>query len=151
MMRNQSGYVDPTAAKAIGLVTAETRRAERRPLVYICSPYRGDVDNNIQKAKKYCQFAIDKQVTPIATHLMYPQVLGKTETRKTRELAMSMGRNIIKRCRELWWFGDHQTDGMKDEIEYARHKALIIRHFSENCEEIPLAWKAQEERDYDPD
>ena len=145
MIYNQSGLPDPTAYEAICHVEAERLRENRRPLVYICSPYRGDTNRNIRKARKYCRFAIDKQVTPIATHLMYPQILGKTETRKTRELAMSMGRNIIKRCRELWWFGDHQTDGMKDEIEYARHKALIIRHFTENCEEVPLAWKSQEE------
>ena len=136
MMKTKSGLPDPTADAAIGHITAEKRRAARRPLVYVCSPFRGDVAGNIQKARQYCRFAIDQDVTPIATHLMYPQVLGEQETRETRELALSMGKNIIRRCRELWWFGDQPTAGMKEEIEYANRQALIIRHFTEDCEEV---------------
>lgn len=42
--RNAHGYVDPTACKAL----KQVQRAEfgYRPLVYICSPYAGDIDTN---------------------------------------------------------------------------------------------------------
>ena len=136
MMRTKSGLPDPTADKAIGHVTAELKRAARRPLVYICSPYRGDVDHNVEQAKRYCLFAIDQHMTPLATHLLYPQILGEQETKETRELALNMGRQIIRKCRELWWFGDQPSAGMKAEIDYANRQALIIRHFTENCEEV---------------
>ena len=136
MMRNRSGLPDPTADAAIGHITAEQHRAARRPLVYVCSPFRGDVALNIQKARQYCRFAIDQHMTPIATHLLYPQILGEQETKETRELALHMGRQIIRKCRELWWFGDKPTAGMKEEIDYANRQSLIIRHFTENCEEV---------------
>lgn len=32
---------------------------EFRPLVYICSPYRGDTEKNVEKARKYSRFAIE--------------------------------------------------------------------------------------------
>ncbi len=136
MMRNQSGFPDPTADVAIGQIATEQHRAARRPLVYICSPFRGDMAGNIRKARKYCRFAIDEHMTPIATHLLYPQILGVRETKETRELALNMGRQIIRKCRELWWFGDKPTAGMKSEIEYANRQALVIRHFTEDCEEV---------------
>ena len=89
------------------------------PLVVI----RGNIPENIRKAKEYCRFAIDQHMNPIATHLLYPQILSKQETQETRELALYMGRQIIRKCRELWWFGDEPTDGMKEEIDYANRQA----------------------------
>ena len=102
------------------------------PLVVI----RGNIPENIRKAKEYCRFAIDQHMTLIATHLLYPQILGEEETRETRELALHMGRQIIRKCRELWWFGDKPTTGMKAEIDYANRQALVVRHFTEECREV---------------
>ena len=35
--------------------------------VYICSPCRGDYENNIQRAKEYSRAAVEKGVIPV-TH-----------------------------------------------------------------------------------
>ncbi len=52
---NGSGCKDPTPYQAI-------KNAEKRyyPLVYICSPFSGDVENNIIKAQKYSRYALDE-------------------------------------------------------------------------------------------
>ncbi len=136
MIKNQSGFPDPTADTAIGHVTAERNRNMRRPLVYICSPYRGDIDHNVEMAKKYSRFAIRQRKTPIAPHLLFPQILGQDETPATREVALFMGKQILRKCRELWWFGLTPTEGMKEEIEYADQVGVIIRHFTEKCKEV---------------
>ncbi len=129
MLRNQSGYPDPTAERAMGHIEIERRRDSRRPMVYICAPYRGDPEANIEKAKEYCKYAIDQHMTPIATHLLYPPVLGMTETPEIRKIVMYMGKTIIRHCRELWWFGEEPTEGMKEEIEYADRQGLVVKHF----------------------
>ena len=46
--RNSEGYMDLTAFEA--LKRAERRRFGYRPLVYICSPYSGDVQANVEVA-----------------------------------------------------------------------------------------------------
>ena len=46
-------------------------------LVYICSPYSGDVKTNTEKAKDYCRFAVEKGNVPIAPHLLFPQFMDE--------------------------------------------------------------------------
>lgn len=48
---------------------------ERNKLVYIASPYSGDVERNVAFAKAACRYAMNQGVTPIASHLLYPQML----------------------------------------------------------------------------
>ena len=47
-LRNCEGYKDPTAYEALSALEREERRALRafRPIVYICSPYAGDIEND---------------------------------------------------------------------------------------------------------
>ncbi len=56
--RNAEHYPDPTAYEAIR--NAEPARFPFRPLVYVCSPYAGDVEANVQKAREYCRYAKDQ-------------------------------------------------------------------------------------------
>ena len=48
---------------------------ERNKLVYIASPYSGDVERNVAFAKAACRYAMNQGVTPIASHLLYPQMM----------------------------------------------------------------------------
>ena len=41
-------------------------------LVYIASPYAGDIPNNVERAKEYCKQALEQGVIPVAPHLLYP-------------------------------------------------------------------------------
>ena len=73
---------------------------ERNKLVYIASPYSGDVERNVAFAKAACRYAMNQGVTPIASHLLYPQMLddGVPEERK---LGTDMGLRILKVCEEI--------------------------------------------------
>ena len=51
---NSEGYYDPVVYEALTKVEAEERAARAtaayRPLVYICSPYAGDIEKNTYRA-----------------------------------------------------------------------------------------------------
>lgn len=100
-----------------------------RPVVYICSPFRGDVEKNIENARKYCSFAIKKKAIPFAPHLLYPQFMSE-ET--DRELALFFGIVMLDKCAEVWVFGDKISEGMKVEIERAKSKEKKIRYFPDD-------------------
>ena len=137
LMRNASGYIDPTAYEALQDILQEARakRLGFMPLTYICSPYRGDVEQNLQNARRYCAFALSQGALPVAPHLLFPQFLGAEET---RELALYMGLILLSKCRELWFFGDTVSEGMKREISRARWRGMIVRHFTSDCKEVPV-------------
>mgnify|MGYP000897561106 FL=1 len=53
--KNSESYPDPTCYEAIKNIQAEEQRSLRafRPIVYICSPYSGDVEKNVNAARRY--------------------------------------------------------------------------------------------------
>ena len=140
LMRNASGYVDPTACEALSDILREDRakRLGYMSLTYICSPYKGDVEQNLQNARRYCAFALSQGVLAIAPHLLFPQFLGAEETEETRELALHMGLILLTKCKELWFFGDTISEGMKREISRARWRGMIVRRFTIDCKEVPV-------------
>ena len=145
LMRNASGYIDPTACEALSDVMREdlAKRLGYMPLTYICSPYKGDVEQNVQNARRFCAFALSQGALPIAPHLLFPQFmdggrLPDEESEETRELALHMGLILLSKCRELWFFGDTASEGMKREISRARWRGMIVRHFTSDCKEVPV-------------
>jgi hypothetical protein len=134
-LRNSEGYPDPTAAAAIAIITREEKMRERRPCVFICSPYAGDIKKNTQNAMRYLKFAADRGAIPFAPHLLYPQVLDENDPSQ-RELGLFFGMVWLSKCDELWAFGDHISPGMQAEINKAKRRGMLIRYFSENCEEV---------------
>ena len=136
---NSEGYYDPTAYEALTKISTEERAAKRaanfRPLVYICSPYSGNVEVNTENARKYSRFAVDNNAIPFAPHLLLPQYISE-ETE--RELAMFMNKVFLSKCVELWVFGSNITAGMEYEIEKAEKHNKPIRYFTEEMEEINI-------------
>ena len=126
--RNSEGYSDPVAGEAI-------RRADRfwRPLVYICSPYSGDIEENTRNARRYCRFAVDHGAIPLAPHLLLPQFMSE-ETE--RELALFMGQVFLGLCEQVWVFGTGRSHGMKAEIARAERKQIPVRYFTEELKEV---------------
>ena len=102
-----------------------------RPMVYICSPFSGDVTGNTEKARRYSRYAVNQGAIPIAPHLLFPQFM---EEETERELAMFMDIAILSKCKELWVFGI-PTAGMQKEIDYAKHKQMTIKYFDEDMKE----------------
>ena len=135
---NSEGYYDPTTYEALTNIEKEERALRAfRPIVYICSPYAGDVEVNVENARRYCRFAVDAGYIPIAPHLYFPQFMDDANPRE-RDLALFMDIVLLTKCAELWVFGDTVSKGMSIEIEKARRKGQTIRYFTENCQEVSV-------------
>ena len=94
--------------------------------VYICSPYRGDTETNVENARKYCRATVELSCLPIAPHLLYPQFLDDDNPRE-RERGMIVAHELIFMCEELWAFGlDDPSEGMREEIRWAKDAGVPV-------------------------
>ena len=134
IMRNKEKYLDITAGVAI--CNAERKQKRKfRPLIYVCSRYAGDVSVNTAAAVRYCQFVIEQGGIPIASHLLYPQILDDRD-KEQRELGLFFGMVLLDVCREIWIFTDGElSEGMEMEYTRARRMRYRIRWFNEQMEE----------------
>lgn len=131
---NAEGYYSPTEYEAFTNIEKEEKAANFRPIVYICSPYSGNVNRNIEMARKYCRFAVDKHYLPIAPHLLFTQFMDDTIPEE-RETAIFMNFVLMSKCVEMWVIGDVISKGMQSEINRAKRKNMKIRYFTEELEE----------------
>ena len=104
--------------------------------VYICSPCRGDYENNIQRAKEYSRAAVEKGVIPVTPHIYLTQFMDDNVPEE-RELALKIGSELVLGCSELWAFGiDHPSAGMAAEIELATAHGIPVRNGFEAISEL---------------
>lgn len=135
-MYNSEGYYDPTAYEALMTIEKDAKALRAfRPVVYICSPLAGDMEQNQEKTRTYCRYAVDSGFIPIAPHIYFTQFMNDN-SKKERDLALFMDIVLLSKCAELWVFGSTITNGMSIEIEKAKRKGQLIRYFTENCEEV---------------
>ena len=133
---NSEAYYDPTAYEAMSTVEKEERALRAfRPIVYICSPYAGEIEKNVKAAQEYSRFAVEKGYIPIAPHLLFPQFLNDANP-KERQLGLFFGNALMSKCSEVWVFGSHISAGMEAEINRAKWKNYRLRYFTETCEEV---------------
>ena len=99
-----------------------------RSVVFICSPYAGDVNTNVERAKRFLLYAIEQGVTPIAPHLLYPQVLDDAED-DAREQGMQMGYDLLHRCDGVWVLGPTVSEGMQEEVVRALGSGMQVRYY----------------------
>ncbi len=135
---NSEGYFSPTEYVAFTrlekLEKAAAKAAAFRPIVYICSPYSGDTEKNIENARKYSRFAVDCHYLPITPHIYFTQFMNDNIPEE-RETAIFMNLVLMSKCEQLWVFGDNLSTGMKAEIDRAKKKHMKIRYFTEEMEE----------------
>ena len=133
---NSEGYHDPTAYDALSSIENEARALRAfRPIVYICSPFAGDLEKNVVAARTYSRFAVEQGYIPIAPRLLFPQFLDDSDP-KERELGLFFGNAIMSKCSEVWVFGSHISSGMEAEIKRAKWKGYHLRYFTEECQEV---------------
>ncbi|MEN2776643.1 DUF4406 domain-containing protein [Acetivibrio clariflavus] len=132
---NAEGYLDLTAYEALLATTREAKKAAFRPLVFICSPLAGDVEHNLEQARRYCRFAVTKGAIPLAPHLLFPQFMDDGD-KTQRNLAIFMGLVLLSKCHELWCFGNKISPGMAIELEKAKRLGIPVRHFTGQCAEV---------------
>ena len=90
---------------------------EKMKLVYVVSPVRGNIEDNLKKANRYCEYVAGCGHIPIAPHLAWQGFLP--ENPENREKALAMGLKLIDYCSEVWVCGDEISQGMQSEIAAA--------------------------------
>ncbi len=133
---NAEGYYDPTAYEALSKIEKEEHALRSfRPIVYICSPFSGDVERNIKAAQAYSRYAVEQGYIPIAPHLLFPQFLNDDDPEE-RQLGLLFGNVVMSKCAEVWVFSSRISAGMEAEINRAKWKKYHLRYFTENCKEV---------------
>ena len=135
-LRNSEHYPDPTAAEALANVVREerTKAKQYRPLIYICSPYSGEIEYNLSRARGYCRLAVSKGYIPLAPHLHYPQFMDDGDSEQ-RKLGLFFALVLLGKCDEIWVFGSRISEGMARELETAERRSILIRRFTDKGEE----------------
>jgi hypothetical protein len=99
--------------------------------VFVCSPYRGDIEENTRLARMYCRYEMIMGNVPFAPHLLYTKFLDE-DNPVDRERGIRAGLEIMKVCDELHVYGEKITEGMSMEIACWRemgrteHRCTII-------------------------
>ena len=138
---NGEGYHDLTAYEALSAVEREAvsrtpvKNKLYRPLVFICSPLAGNIERNLENARRYSRFAVEKGAIPLAPHLLFPQFLDDGD-KAQRDLGIFFGLVLMGKCDEMWVFGSPPSRGMGIEIAKAKKRGLPIRYFNEKCQEV---------------
>lgn len=100
-------------------------------LVYICSPYAGDIEKNVEFARAACRYAIRQNCTPVAVHLLYPQLLDDSDLVQ-RQIGIRMGLRVLEATDELWCYGDQISAGMCAEIATAKRLGIPVKEIPES-------------------
>lgn len=100
--------------------------------IYICSALRGAMEENIRKARIYCEYvAREHRMIPIAPHIYLTQFLDDNNA-EDREFGLKAGLSLLSECDELWYFGDQITRGMMDEICFAIENDIPVKYIPEH-------------------
>lgn len=136
-VRNSEGYMDLVPYKAIANIDREKRAETQstfRPLVYICAPFSGDVEENRKKAAEFAKFAYDNGCIPVTPHLLFPFMNDRNK--EERALALHMDIVLMGKCKEVWVLAERITDGMRSEIIKAKSRRQTVRYFTSDFVEV---------------
>lgn len=112
-------------------------KEKKRPAIYVCSPLRGDVERNIQKAIGYCRYIYSRGGIPLAPHVIFTTFLDD-EIPEERAAGIELGLELLAKCDELWVFGEKISQGMSYEITRAKKLGIRIRRFNERCKPLEV-------------
>ncbi len=101
--------------------------------VFICSRYRPDDRHTVQDAVSSALFACGQAIhsgcIPIAPHVYIPRCLSYNRPEE-RAIGMVIGRELMKMCDEVWQWGKTVTEGMAEDLAYARELGKPIHIFN---------------------
>lgn len=103
--------------------------------IFICSRYRGRVDLNREKARKYARQIIEAGYIPVVPHLLYPQFLDDLNPEE-RMLGITLGIEDLRECSEIWIFGTMISEGMQFEMSKAVELGIPAKLFDDNGRRI---------------
>lgn len=110
-------------------------KEKKRPAIYVCSPLRGDVERNIQKAIGYCRYIYSRGGIPLAPHVIFTTFLDDAVPEE-RAAGIELGLELLAKCDELWVFGDNISEGMAGEIARAEELGLRVKYINHRLEVV---------------
>lgn len=103
----------------------------KRKLIFVCSPYSGDVKENTWIAAEVCK-AIHRKTSylPVAPHLYFPQFLNDN-VQSERKAGIEYGLEIMDKCVAVIVVkkDGEMSAGMKKEVEYANEHGKTVLLF----------------------
>jgi len=87
--------------------------------IFICSRLRGDIEKNMERARKFSRQVILEGHFPLTPHIYFTQFLDELNE-KERNIGINAGLEWIKECDEIWIFDKEISEGMKKEIKSAK-------------------------------
>ena len=94
--------------------------------IFICSPYRDNIQTNTGIALKAAKAVMKLGYIPIAPHLYFTRFLDENNQNE-RELGITCGIDLMQSCKEIWIIGKRITEGMKLELQAAQNLNLPIK------------------------
>ena len=101
-----------------------------KKLIFICSPYTGDDDFGKAALHSICRFCFREEVLPLSSHL-YLSGLMSRRSRYDKELEQELSQALIRKCDEVWVFGEVSTFAMTRELALAETLNRKIRYFTQ--------------------
>lgn len=132
---------NPTAMRA------ECRKEEFIMIkkVFICSPYRGNIEENKKKAVTYARITVMSGDIPIVPHLYFPAFLDE-KIPNERMTGIAMGLELMDMCDEVYVFGFDITEGMKFELDHAKETCKPVRLYDEDFNPVNIKTIPVDER-----
>lgn len=95
-------------------------------MLYVCSPYRGDIARNKEYARRLTKAALDNGFVPVTVHLYLTEVTND-DIPEERRRGMAAGIAILENCKYIL-VGDKYgiSEGMKAELTLATLKGIIM-------------------------
>ena len=117
--------------------------------VFVCSPYRGDIEANTKLAKFAATIINACHDLPIVPHLYFPQFLDENDQNE-RIQGIKLGVELMKGCDLIWVVGTKITSGMEYELNAAKEYKVPVRLYDENlCRIDPNTMLLDERLDAD--
>ena len=96
--------------------------------VIIESPYAGNIKTNVSYARKALKDSLDRGEAPLASHLLYTQVLDD-KVKAERKLGITAGLAWQAKAKAVVVYGDLGiTKGMKRAIKLAKERKIPIEY-----------------------
>lgn len=99
--------------------------------VFVCSPYRGDIEKNKKQAALAARILAEYGYMPIVPHLYFPQFFNENDERE-RIRGIELGCELLKECEKIWIIGTEITSGMEFEIEAAKEYLIPAEMYDED-------------------
>lgn len=95
-------------------------------LVYVCSPYRGDIRRNKEYARELTKIALNNGFLPVTVHLYLTEVVDDNDPEQ-RKRGLAAGMKILENCKYIL-IGEKYgvSEGMKAEIIMAALKGIVM-------------------------